>query len=127
MVKLGLSLLYIVHQVGSFPVKHGVHESTSGSASLMQETLLYQLLSCKRAVVNAWLPTSLLFTSKILFLLLQNALKVFPDFPPALMNIVRTTDPSTVTQHGLYTRDLSHIQVDAKQRHSEDSGTTHHS
>ncbi|KAL0018623.1 hypothetical protein WJX79_002055 [Trebouxia sp. C0005] len=53
---------------------------------------------------------------------LENALKVFRDFPPALMNIVRTTDPSTVTQHGLYMRDLSHIHIDAKQTHSEASG-----
>ncbi len=127
MVELGLSLLYIVHQVGSFPVKHGVHNSTSASASLMQEPLLYQLLSCKRAVVNAWLPTSFLYTSKIRFLPLQNALKVFPDFPPVVMDMVRRTDPSSVTQHGLYTRDLSHIHIDAKQPHSEASGTTHHS
>ena len=63
----------------------------------------------------------------MLVLLLQNALKVFPDFPPALMDIVRTTDPSTVTQHGLYTRDLSHIHIDAEQAHSEASGTTDHS
>ena len=37
---------------------------------------------------------------------LQNALKVFSNFPPELMDIVNSTDPSTVTQHGLYIRDL---------------------
>ena len=87
---------------------------------------LQQFFLCKRPSVDAWLPTGLLFTSKVLILPLQNALKVFRDFPPALMNIVRTTDPSTVTQHGLYMRDLSHIHIDAKQTHSEASGTTHH-
>lgn len=115
-VKLGLDLLYIIHQVALF----------LSSTGFMSQ-LLHQLLSCKRAVVNAWVPISLLLTSKVLFLPLQNALKVFPDFPPALMNIVKTTDPSTVTQHGLYTRDLSQIHVHAKQPHKEASGTTPHS
>lgn len=49
---------------------------------------------------------------------LQNALKVFSDFPPELMGVVRQTDPATVTQHGLYMRDLSGLTVDA-----EDSDT----
>ncbi|KAL0047809.1 hypothetical protein WJX82_000477 [Trebouxia sp. C0006] len=53
---------------------------------------------------------------------LENALKVFPDFPPVVMDMVRRTDPSSVTQHGLYTRDLPHIHIDAKQPHSEASG-----
>ncbi|KAL3137400.1 hypothetical protein ABBQ32_006923 [Trebouxia sp. C0010 RCD-2024] len=49
---------------------------------------------------------------------LENALKVFSDFPPELMGVVRQTDPATVTQHGLYMRDLSGLTVDA-----EDSDT----
>ena len=40
---------------------------------------------------------------------MQNALKVFSDFPPAVLDLVRGTDPTTVTQHGLYTRDLSDL------------------
>ena len=40
-------------------------------------------------------------------MLLQNVLKVFADFPPAIMDIVGRTDPSTVTQHGLYMRPLN--------------------
>lgn len=42
----------------------------------------------------------------------QNALKVFPDFPPELMDVVRKTDPATVTQHGLYMRDLSGLPIE---------------
>lgn len=45
----------------------------------------------------------------------QNALKVFPDFPSELMDVVRKTDPATVTQHGLYMRDLSSLSVKAQQ------------
>ena len=37
---------------------------------------------------------------------IQNALKVFADFPAELLDIVKSTDPSTVTQHGLYIRAL---------------------
>lgn len=40
-------------------------------------------------------------------LAVQNVLKVFASYPAALMDVVRCTDPSTVTQHGMYTRDLS--------------------
>ena len=39
-------------------------------------------------------------------MLLQNVLKVFANFPDELMDIVKGTDPSTVTQHGLYMRPL---------------------
>lgn len=38
---------------------------------------------------------------------LQNALKIFKNMPESLMNIVKRTDPSTVTQHGLYMRPLT--------------------
>lgn len=38
--------------------------------------------------------------------LLQNVIKVFSNFCPAIMDIVKSTDPSTVTQHGLYMRPL---------------------
>ena len=38
---------------------------------------------------------------------LQNAIKVFANFPDALMDIVKGTDPLTVTQHGLYMRPLA--------------------
>ena len=38
---------------------------------------------------------------------LQNALKIFEHMPKSLMDIVRKTDPSTVTQHGLYMRPLT--------------------
>ena len=38
--------------------------------------------------------------------LLQNVLKVFADFPSPIMDIVKRTDPATVTQHGLYIRPL---------------------
>lgn len=41
---------------------------------------------------------------------LRNAEKVFGDFPDSIMDIVRSTDPSTVTQHGLYMRNLGHNQ-----------------
>ena len=37
---------------------------------------------------------------------MQNAIKVFSHWAPSLMNIVKATDPSTVTQHGLYMRPL---------------------
>ena len=40
-------------------------------------------------------------------LCLQNALKIFKKMPSALMDIVRGTDPTTVTQHGLYMRPLT--------------------
>lgn len=39
-------------------------------------------------------------------MLLQNVKKVFADFPAAIMDVVSSTDPSTVTQHGLYMRPL---------------------
>ena len=39
--------------------------------------------------------------------LLQNALKIFEHMPKTLMDIVKKTDPSTVTQHGLYMRPLT--------------------
>lgn len=55
-----------------------------------------------------------LYANTAMLLLMQNALKVFSDFPPALMEVVRNTDPSTVTQHGLYTRDLSQCHVHNK-------------
>ena len=38
---------------------------------------------------------------------LQNALKIFEHMPKSLMDIVKKTDPSTVTQHGLYMRPLT--------------------
>jgi len=38
---------------------------------------------------------------------LQNALKIFKKMPSALMDIVKGTDPTTVTQHGLYMRPLT--------------------
>ena len=38
---------------------------------------------------------------------LQNALKIFKKMPSALMDIVTGTDPTTVTQHGLYMRPLT--------------------
>ncbi|KAL3154854.1 hypothetical protein ABBQ38_011396 [Trebouxia sp. C0009 RCD-2024] len=38
---------------------------------------------------------------------LENALKIFKNMPESLMNIVKRTDPSTVTQHGLYMRPLT--------------------
>ena len=53
--------------------------------------------------------------------LVQNALKVFPDFPPELMDVVRKTDPATVTQHGLYMRDLSRLSVNAERPDAEAS------
>ena len=37
---------------------------------------------------------------------LQNAMRVFADFPQPLLDIVKSTDPTTVTQHGLYIRAL---------------------
>ena len=55
---------------------------------------------------------------------LQNALKVFPDFPPSLMKVVKGTDPATVTQHGLYMRDLSHLHTAAQPSHRETSDCT---
>ena len=33
--------------------------------------------------------------------------KVFAEFPPAIMDVVGRTDPTTVTQHGLYMRPLN--------------------
>ena len=39
--------------------------------------------------------------------LLQNALKIFKSMPKSLMDIVKRTDASTVTQHGLYMRPLT--------------------
>ncbi|KAL0042605.1 hypothetical protein WJX79_004971 [Trebouxia sp. C0005] len=38
---------------------------------------------------------------------LENALKIFRKMPSALMDIVKGTDPTTVTQHGLYMRPLT--------------------
>ncbi|KAL0049404.1 hypothetical protein WJX82_001334 [Trebouxia sp. C0006] len=38
---------------------------------------------------------------------LENALKIFKKMPSALMDIVKGTDPTTVTQHGLYMRPLT--------------------
>ena len=46
----------------------------------------------------------------LVILCMQNAEKVFGDFPDSIMDIVRSTDPSTVTQHGLYMRNLGHNQ-----------------
>ncbi len=46
----------------------------------------------------------------LVIMCMQNAEKVFSDFPDSIMDIVRSTDPSTVTQHGLYMRDLGHNQ-----------------
>lgn len=40
-------------------------------------------------------------------MILQNALKVFATFPKDLIDIVKDTDPTTVTQHGLYMRPLT--------------------
>ena len=37
---------------------------------------------------------------------MQNAIKVFGHWAPSIMDIVKATDPSTVTQHGLYMRPL---------------------
>ena len=39
--------------------------------------------------------------------MLQNALKIFKHMPSVLMDIVKGTDPTTVTQHGLYMRPLT--------------------
>lgn len=39
--------------------------------------------------------------------MLQNALKIFKHMPATLMDIVKGTDPTTVTQHGLYMRPLT--------------------
>lgn len=39
---------------------------------------------------------------------LQDALKCFSHYPDNFLDIVRNTDPSTVTQHGLYIRELTH-------------------
>lgn len=41
------------------------------------------------------------------YVCLQNALKIFRKMPSALMDIVKGTDPTTVTQHGLYMRPLT--------------------
>ena len=38
---------------------------------------------------------------------LQNALKILEHMPKSLMDVVKRTDPSTVTQHGLYMRPLT--------------------
>ena len=37
------------------------------------------------------------------------------------MDVVRKTDPATVTQHGLYMRDLSGLSVNAEQPETEAS------
>lgn len=39
---------------------------------------------------------------------LEDALKCFSHYPDNFLDIVRNTDPSTVTQHGLYIRELTH-------------------
>ncbi len=39
---------------------------------------------------------------------LQDVLKCFSHYPDNFLDIVRNTDPSTVTQHGLYIRELTH-------------------
>lgn len=39
--------------------------------------------------------------------MLQNALKVFEGMPADLISMVRQTDPTTVTQHGLYMRPMT--------------------
>jgi len=41
----------------------------------------------------------------------QDAIKCFSHYPANLMDIVRRTDPSTVTQHGLYVRELTHDHI----------------
>ena len=53
---------------------------------------------------------------------LQNALKVFSRFPPMLMDLVKTTDSSTVTQHGLYIRDLGSDSMDERLRETSKLG-----
>ena len=65
---------------------------------------------------------SLWIADQVVLHLVQNALKVFPDFPPELMDVVRKTDPATVTQHGLYMRDLSGLSADAEQPDAEACG-----
>ena len=42
---------------------------------------------------------------------MQNAIKVYSQFPDSIMDIVKSTDPSTVTQHGLYMRPLGHTSI----------------
>ena len=42
---------------------------------------------------------------------MQNAIKVYSQFPDSIMDIVKSTDPSTVTQHGLYMRPLGHTPI----------------
>ncbi|KAL0048074.1 hypothetical protein WJX82_007052 [Trebouxia sp. C0006] len=39
---------------------------------------------------------------------LEDVLKCFSHYPDNFLDIVRNTDPSTVTQHGLYVRELTH-------------------
>ncbi|DBA89388.1 TPA: hypothetical protein ACH3X2_004747 [Trebouxia sp. C0005] len=39
---------------------------------------------------------------------LEDVLKCFSHYPDNFLDIVRNTDPSTVTQHGLYIRELTH-------------------
>ncbi len=86
------------------------------------EQLIFQYLFGKFPSPFAWLATmnsGLTFSSartvnmqavSLVILCMQNAKQVFIDFPDSIMDIVRSTNPSTVTQHGLYMRDLGHNQ-----------------
>lgn len=40
---------------------------------------------------------------------LQNCLKVFADYPEEMRSMVANTDCSTITQHGLYMRDIDSL------------------
>ena len=40
---------------------------------------------------------------------LQNCLKVFADYPEEMRSMVANTDRSTITQHGLYMRDINSL------------------
>ena len=56
-------------------------------------------------------------------------MKVFADFPTSILDIVKSTDPTTVTQHGLYIRALDDapepnaLETDASQVSSPETHT----
>ena len=54
-----------------------------------------------------WIP-NLCCLSLSSYRCLQDVLKCFSHYPDNFLDIVRNTDPSTVTQHGLYIRELTH-------------------
>ena len=57
-------------------------------------------------------------------------MKVFADFPTSLLEIIKSTDPTTVTQHGLYIRALGDapepnaLETDASQASTPETDTT---